>query len=155
MKRISLGTCWGLVLCPLTNPEAVPALSNMCSPFPRTRVVIDHMARIGMSGPVRDQQVEHFCFLAKLPEVRVKLSAFYALGFRCPHHLDLADLVRRVFEAYGPERLLWGSDCPFQLVEETYEDSISLVRDRSGRGTPATAPQSPERNVLRSNLRRA
>ena len=25
---------------------------------------------------------------------------------------------------------MWGSDCPFQLDKESYEDSISLVRDR-------------------------
>ena len=25
---------------------------------------------------------------------------------------------------------MWASDCPFQTVGESYEDSISLVRDR-------------------------
>lgn len=25
---------------------------------------------------------------------------------------------------------MWGSDCPFQVGRETYEDAISLVRDR-------------------------
>jgi len=33
--------------------------------------------------------------------------------------------------AYGPERLMWGSDCPYQLASpHTYRASIALVRDR-------------------------
>jgi predicted TIM-barrel fold metal-dependent hydrolase len=120
----------GLAVCPLIDPEALPALSRMCARFPATCVIIDHMSRIGMAGPVQDEQVENLCGLARFPDVRIKVSAFYALGLKRPPHADLAELIRRLCEAYGPERLLWGSDCPFQLVEESYEDSISLVRDR-------------------------
>ena len=25
---------------------------------------------------------------------------------------------------------MWASDCPFQVVDHTYEDSIGLIRDR-------------------------
>jgi predicted TIM-barrel fold metal-dependent hydrolase len=59
----------------------------------------------------------------------VKVSAFYALGEKKPPHLDLAPLIKRVHEAFGPKRLMWGSDCPFQVQSETYSDSISLLRD--------------------------
>jgi predicted TIM-barrel fold metal-dependent hydrolase len=66
----------------------------------------------------------------------VKVSAFYALGKRNPPHLDLGPLIKRVYEAFGPDRLMWGSDCPFQTDKETYEDSISLIRDRLDFITP-------------------
>ena len=39
-------------------------------------------------------------------------------------------MIRRLFDAFGPERLMWASDCPFQVDNETYEDSLSLIRDR-------------------------
>jgi predicted TIM-barrel fold metal-dependent hydrolase len=39
-------------------------------------------------------------------------------------------LIRRILDAYGPERLMWASDCPYQVDSETYDDSIALVRDR-------------------------
>ena len=42
----------------------------------------------------------------------------------------LKPLVRRVYEAFGSDRLMWASDCPFQVVDHTYEDSIALIRDR-------------------------
>ena len=25
---------------------------------------------------------------------------------------------------------MWASDCPFQVVDHTYEDSVALIRDR-------------------------
>ena len=102
----------------------------MCARHPMTPVVIDHMARIGVDGEIRDGEVNALCALAKYPGVNVKVSAFYALGQQGPPHDDLVPMIRRLFDAFGAERLMWGSDCPFQVLTERYEDSISLVRDR-------------------------
>ena len=119
-----------LAICLLTNPDALRDTDRQCEEFPDTPVVIDHLARIGMSGTIRDADVADLCRLARHPEVTVKVSAFYALGEAKPPHMDLVSLIRRVYEAYGPKRLMWGSDCPFQTVHESYEDSLSVIRDR-------------------------
>jgi predicted TIM-barrel fold metal-dependent hydrolase len=61
----------------------------------------------------------------------VKVSAFYALGKKRYPYLDLSDMIRRVYDDYGPSRLMWGSDSPFQEQNgNTYAGSIELVRDR-------------------------
>ena len=61
----------------------------------------------------------------------VKVSAFYALGLKQPPHDDLAPLIRQVYESFGPERLMWASDCPYQVGgQHTYKDSVDLVRER-------------------------
>ena len=40
-------------------------------------------------------------------------------------------MIRRLFEAYGPDRLMWASDSPYQLTEpNSYGASVALVRDR-------------------------
>ena len=121
-----------LAMCLLIDPEALPAVRRRCENFPDTPVVIDHLARIGMAGPITEHQIQALCGLARYPRVKVKVSAFYALGEKKPPHLDLAPLIKRVHEAFGSKRLMWGSDCPFQVQSETYADSISLVRDRLG-----------------------
>jgi predicted TIM-barrel fold metal-dependent hydrolase len=59
----------------------------------------------------------------------VKVSAFYALGKKTPPYDDLKGLIQRVYEAFGPKRLMWASDCPYQVVNQTYEDSIGLIRE--------------------------
>ena len=38
----------------------------------------------------------------------------------------------RAYEAFGARRLMWGSDCPYQVQEETYEEGLALVRDWDG-----------------------
>jgi predicted TIM-barrel fold metal-dependent hydrolase len=120
----------GMALCALINPEFLPALSRICARFPETPVVVDHLGRIGMSGPIEQEQVRSLCDLHRYGKVRVKVSAFYALGEKRPPHLELSDLIRRVYDSFGPKRLLWGSDCPFQVLNEPYEASIAVIRDR-------------------------
>jgi predicted TIM-barrel fold metal-dependent hydrolase len=40
-------------------------------------------------------------------------------------------MIRRLVDAFGPQRLMWASDCPFQVQgEHTYESSIALIRDQ-------------------------
>ena len=39
-------------------------------------------------------------------------------------------MIKRLFDAFGPDRLMWASDCPYQLTApNTYAASIALVRD--------------------------
>jgi predicted TIM-barrel fold metal-dependent hydrolase len=118
-----------LAMCPLIDPDALPALAKQCERFPDMPVAIDHLAHVGAQGRILESEVQALCAMAKYPQVYVKVSAFYALGLKRPPHEDLAPLIRRVYEAYGPQRMMWGSDCPYQVMKETYEDGISLVRD--------------------------
>ena len=121
----------GLAMCPLIDPRFLPAVDRMCRRFPQTPVVIDHFARIGADGVIRPEDLEALCGLARHKEVRVKLSAFYALGKKDPPYLDLAPMIRRLLGAFGPERLMWASDSPFQVVgKHTYQASVELVRTR-------------------------
>ncbi|MBK9169533.1 MAG: amidohydrolase [Bryobacterales bacterium] len=123
------GADTGAAMCPLINPDALPAVGRMCVKYPRTPVVIDHIARIGATGTVNKEDVDALCALAKHANVHVKISAFYALGRKQPPYRDLAPLIRRVVDAYGANRLMWASDCPYQaLPPHSYAASIDLIR---------------------------
>jgi len=120
----------GQSLCCLINPDALPALDRMCEAYPEAPVVIDHLCRIGIGGEIVEAEVVALCGLARRGNVKVKVSAFYALGRKRPPHDELLPLIARVHEAFGARRLMWASDCPFQVQNETYEDGLALVRDR-------------------------
>lgn len=120
-----------LAICPLINPEVLPALEKMCRRYSATRVVIDHMARIGMHGAIQANDLDHLVALASFPNVYVKISAFYALGKKQPPYTDLSPMIERLVGAFGPGRLMWASDSPFQVQgDNTYRASLELVRDR-------------------------
>jgi len=121
----------GLAMCHLVNPDAVAAIDRNCAKFPDTPVVIDHFARIGVDGAIRQHDLDALCRLARHRKTHVKVSAFYALGAKKAPYLDLIPMIRRLLDAFGPERLMWATDCPYQVQEgHAYADSIALVRDR-------------------------
>jgi predicted TIM-barrel fold metal-dependent hydrolase len=120
-------------LCCLINPEELESVGSWCARYPETPVVIDHFARVGMAGPIEDSQVQSLCALSKHSQVRVKISAYYALGNKRPPHTELVPMIRRLLDTYGPERLMWASDSPYQLTApSSYGSSIALVRDQLG-----------------------
>jgi predicted TIM-barrel fold metal-dependent hydrolase len=123
------GAALRMAMCCLIDPDALPSLDRMCRDFPETPVVIDHLCRIGVSGAIQEQDVEALCRMARHKHVNVKVSAFYALGKKQSPYRDLGPLIKRVYEAFGPERLMWASDSPFQVVGgHQYRASIDLVK---------------------------
>ena len=118
-------------MCCLIDAGHLPRVDKMCASFPETPVVIDHFARIGVDGQLRDEQIQALAQLARHPRVAVKISAYYALGKKQPPHDELIPMIKRLLDAFGPERLMWASDSPYQLQGvNNYKSSISLVRDR-------------------------
>jgi len=132
MKEMwKVGADLGLAMCCLSDPDALPNIDRMCREFPETPVVIDHFSRIGMRGEVDQQQLDQLLALAKYKYTYVKTSAFYALGKKAAPYTDLGPMIRQLRDAYGANRLMWATDCPFQSDNgHTYGASIELIRDR-------------------------
>ncbi len=119
----------GLAMCHLIDAKFLPSVDRMCRRNPKTPVVIDHFARIGIDGQVRKADLDNLCALAKHKTVSVKLSAYYALGKKKAPYKDLGPMIRRVLDAFGPERCMWASDGPFQVVGgHEYKPSIDLIK---------------------------
>ncbi len=121
----------GQAMCCLIDAAQLGRVSEMCRRHPQTPVVIDHFARVGVDGTIRDAEVAALCDLAKHKRVSVKLSAYYALGKKEPPYEDLLPMICRVLDAFGVERCMWASDAPYQVQPpHTYAASIALIRDR-------------------------
>ena len=128
MVELSAKRCYAFLM----NPGDMPEVGRMCGKHPDTPVIIDHLARIGANEPVKDEQVDELCRLAKHKNIQVKVGAFYALGDAKPPYTDLLPMIERVVDAYGPDRCMWESDCPYQVQDpHTYDDSVALIRDHA------------------------
>jgi predicted TIM-barrel fold metal-dependent hydrolase len=125
-----------LALSFLITSADLPELDRMCTRFPQTPVIIDHLCIIGRSGST-EVELEALSRLARHRRVMVKVGAFYALGVRTPPYLDMLPTVRRVVEAYGPDRCMWESDSPHQAKPpHSYECSVALIRDHADSLSP-------------------
>ncbi len=117
-------------ICCLADPDALPSIRRLCKLYPETPVVIDHFARIGIRK-IDEKQLDQLLKLSDFKHTAVKTSAFYALGQKAPPYDDLGPMIRKLRDAYGADRLMWASDCPFQTEgKHSYKASLALIRDR-------------------------
>lgn len=100
----------GLVVA-LLVPGALDRVDDIARRHPALTIIVDHLGvSRGASGPGAFDHLPTLLALAKLPNVHVKAAAVgdYALDPYPFRSLDGA--LHRIFDAFGPERILWGSD---------------------------------------------
>ena len=113
--------------------EQLPKLENMVKRFPKVRVVIDHLARVDLEGKGAQAETKNLLALAKYPNVSVKVSELMILSpsKKYPYR-DTYPLVKSVYEAFGADRLLWGTGFPgatrAQADRPSLEEELGLIR---------------------------
>lgn len=112
-KMFEVAAAENLNICPLIrnnakmDGDALLHLDAVCERHPDTVVSIDHM---GTVQPGDDEQLTRLTSLAKHPNLYVKLSGFNK--FDVPPYDKLKPQIAALLEAFGVERLMWGSDLP-------------------------------------------
>ena len=124
------GAQHNLALSFLLGPSDLPEVDRMCKRFPQTPVILDHFCLIGREKTLVEKEIQTLCKMAKHPRVMVKLGAFYGLGAQQPPYLDMVPLIRRVVDAFGPQRCMWESDAPLQSRDgHTFAAAVAVIRD--------------------------
>lgn len=114
-------------------PRNVAALHDVALRFPGLRVVVDH-AGADLFSPLgrRFDHWDEVRRLAKLENVFLKVSALpEATGERFPFPAA-QERVREVYELFGPDRLMWGSNYPLTTRVCTYAEAVDLIRVACG-----------------------
>jgi predicted TIM-barrel fold metal-dependent hydrolase len=124
------GADLNLAMSCLINPPDLPELDRMCRRFPETPIIIDHLCRVGINGRVDSAELDALCRMSRHRRIMVKVGAFYALGTGKPPYDDLQPMIRQVVEAFGPQRCMWETDSPWEVVRGSYAASLTLIRDR-------------------------
>jgi predicted TIM-barrel fold metal-dependent hydrolase len=88
-------------------PHYAVEIGELAAKFPETPVILDHLARPGQGTT---EEYEQVLKLAKLPQVYMKYSSTgVETASKEPYpHLDARPLVKRVYEAFGADRMIWG-----------------------------------------------
>jgi predicted TIM-barrel fold metal-dependent hydrolase len=69
--------------------------------------------------------IDQSAALAKYPNVSVKLSASPLFSAEPYPFRDMTPHIRRLFDAYGPQRCYWGTDITNSLAKATYRQRIT------------------------------
>jgi L-fuconolactonase len=134
----------------LIFPRQLSAAIELATRFPAQRFVLDHIAK----PPIEDGAIspwrEQFIRLSKCPNVMCKISGMVTeANWGSWKHADFQPYLDVVFEAFGPSRLMFGSDWPVCLLAGSYAQVLNLVQERL-----AALPESSREDILGRNAER-
>jgi L-fuconolactonase len=128
----------GLSLDALVLTRHLPHLLTLARRRPDLAIVIDHGAKPPIAtGQDADAWARGIEALAGLPNVFCKLSGLLTEAAPGQAPDALSPYVRRLVSAFGPERLMWGSDWPVLNLAGDYGGWLALARTLSGLTDPA------------------
>lgn len=114
---------------------ASKAFIRLLNEVPEARVVIEHLGSNQAAGTEDEGERRKVFELARYPGVHMK---FHGLGEFCPRKDSpfaafpftepIPPYLEWAYDAFGPKRLVWGSDFPNVSSREGYENSLKLPR---------------------------
>jgi L-fuconolactonase len=131
-RGISKLAAFGLTYDILIYPKQLEAALRLAENFPAQPFVLDHIAKPFIKAGVSEPWATQLRRLAKLPNVHCKVSGLLT---EADHQAWRPEQFRpyldTVFEAFGPARLMYGSDWPVCLFAGSYEQAYRLVDDHA------------------------
>ncbi len=128
----------------LINPAALRTLSVLIEHTPAMRVVINHIAGVPVDGnPPHPTWVDAIHEVARYPNVYCKVSGLVEHTGQTPAPSDVAYYIPTIdvlWEAFGEERLIYGSNWPVSERFASYKTVQQIVNDYfSAKGDVAAA----------------
>jgi len=112
----------------LVYPRQLAAALTLVRQLPDQPFVVDHMAKPLIGEGVMEPWASRMRELASHPNVWCKLSGLVTeadwAGWRAE---DIRPYLDAAFEAFGPERLMFGSDWPVCLLAAEYGEVMGLI----------------------------
>jgi len=111
----------------------VPKLGDIAERHPGLRLIVDHM---GLNSVLRGKDltpsVDAVIKLARHKNLAVKVSALPCYVNEPYPFPTLHPLVRRVVDAFGPQRCFWGTDlshlhCPYKQVVTLFTEEMKSL----------------------------
>jgi predicted TIM-barrel fold metal-dependent hydrolase len=116
-------------------PQDVEKLGPVAERHPGLRLIIDHMGlNSELKGKPLDPAVDQLLKFSRLRNVAVKVSSlpsYVADSYPFP---SLHPHIRRVVDAFGPQRCFWGTDlshlpCPYKQVVTLFTEELDYLSD--------------------------
>ena len=120
----------GLVFDALILPDQIAVITELAKRHPQLSIVLDHAAKPQFGdADAMAKWVSEIEKLAVLPNVTCKVSGLLTELKAGGGRDDIVRAVGVLFDLFGRERLLWGSDWPVLTLAGNYQDWFELVRE--------------------------
>jgi L-fuconolactonase len=106
----------------------LPAVEPIIARYPGVKVVLDHMGRAPTDEDPPHPVQSIVLNMGKYSNVYVKFTPQLPTSKLPYPHEDTFPTFQRLYEAFGPERLMWGTDFPHVLKAPGYGPALELFR---------------------------
>ena len=114
----------------LIYPHQLDAAVQTVQDFPNINFVLDHIAKPHIREAKMDNWLPKIITLAKSPNVCCKVSGMVTeAAWNHWHQGDFVPYLDAVTEAFGMDRLMFGSDWPVCLLSGSYKQVLNIVQD--------------------------
>jgi len=108
----------------LVTHDQVQYIDRIAERFPGLKIIIDHLGLIsGTKDEAAFAEFDKLLAIAKRPNVAVKASGTCGYTSDSYPYRWLHPYLRRVYEAFGPRRMFWGTD--FTRLPCTYRQAVT------------------------------
>lgn len=114
----------------LVFPNQLPSAIAMVEAFPNQKFILDHIAKPTISKAISEIWVHNIIQLSKHKNVYCKLSGLVTetINFKFKE-ADFKPYIDIIFKAFGPDRIMFGSDWPVCLLAANYDKVLKIVND--------------------------
>jgi len=140
----------GLVFDALILPHQIAAITELARRHPGLAIMLDHGAkpRLGDADAMRGWALE-MEKLAAMPNVTCKVSGLLTELTPAGTRDDVARAIGVLFDLFGADRLVWGSDWPVLTLAGAYPDWFALAREAIAAKQENAIPAVMGGNALR------
>ncbi len=118
----------------LVYPHQLPAVNEFVKKFGEQPLVIDHLAKPDFETGELKGWEKHIRGIAQHPHVYCKLSGMVTeADMQNWKQEDFIPFLEVALEAFGPGRLMFGSDWPVCLLAAEYGEALGIVRQFTGK----------------------
>lgn len=110
----------------------LPQVAGLAARHPETAIVVDH---VGLQQPFEPPapaepfaDLDQVLALAEQPNVAIKITGACTLAHEPFPYPDIWPPLERIFEAFGLERCLWGTDWTRAVKLLTYQQGVDAFR---------------------------
>lgn len=118
----------GLAYDLLVRPQHLPAAIKITAALPDVRFVLDHGAKPEIATGSTQPWTKLIEELGRRPNVTCKLSGLVTEAGQAWSQSQIEPYAVLLLEAFGSDRLMFGSDWPVCLLAASYEEVFGLAR---------------------------
>jgi L-fuconolactonase len=127
MSSLAAMEARGLVYEALIRPAHLPRVLMVARRLPGLNVVVDHGAKPDVAAGELDRWAADLTALAACPNVFCKVSGLLTEAAADHGAEDVRPYVETILGAFGPGRVLWGSDWPVVTTRASYAEWFAMA----------------------------